>query len=258
MNNLYLKLTVASVCTVLGFALGANTEAKAATFTLRGTEFVVEDTRSPNGSDPDGLGDAYDNNGVLLPVNRVRNSSENLARETRAFYEFSIGNLSSAANTVISHAIFESRILNLQRIYRYLFVDLYGYVGNGGPDISDFQAGVLLGGDNIFQYPPYSSEPPTDLFKFDVTQFVQQRVSNRDAFAGFGIRINGANWWDYGSFNLGGTSDFDRPTLTITTADVPEPVPEPIAIFGSALGLSLGGWLKRKNSSRPNKTTPQH
>jgi PEP-CTERM putative exosortase interaction domain len=89
-------------------------------------------------------------------------------------------------------------------------------------------------------------------------QFVQQRVSNRDAFAGFGIRINGANWWDYGSFNLGGTSDFDRPTLTITTADVPEPVPEPIAIFGSALGLSLGGWLKRKNSSRPNKTTPQH
>ena len=166
-NNLYLKLTVASVCTVLGFALGANTEAKAATFTLRGTEFVVEDTRSPNGSDPDGLGDAYYNNGVLLPVNRVRNSSENLARETRAFYEFSIGNLSSAANTVISHAIFESRILNLQRIYRYLFVDLYGYVGNGGPDISDFQAGVLLGGDNIFQYPPYSSEPPTDLFKFD-------------------------------------------------------------------------------------------
>jgi hypothetical protein len=47
-------------------------------------------------------------------------------------------------------------------------------------------------------------------------------------------------------------------TLTIRTADVAEPVPEPTTMFGSALALSLGGWLKRKKSSQQKKTTPQH
>jgi hypothetical protein len=41
--------------------------------------------------------------------------------------------------------------------------------------------------------------------------------------------------------------------LTIIT----EPVPEPTTIFGSALALGVGGWLKRKKSNRLNKTTPQ-
>ncbi|MEG4293256.1 PEP-CTERM sorting domain-containing protein [Microcoleus sp. C2C3] len=36
------------------------------------------------------------------------------------------------------------------------------------------------------------------------------------------------------------------------------PVPEPTTIFGSALALSLGGWLKRKKLSRQDKTAPQH
>jgi hypothetical protein len=88
--------------------------------------------------------------------------------------------------------------------------------------------------------------------------FVRERVRNRDAFAGFGIRIDGANWWDYGSFHLGGTSNFYHPSLTITTADVAEPVPEPTTIFASAIALGVGGWLKRKKSSQQNKTAPQH
>lgn len=37
-----------------------------------------------------------------------------------------------------------------------------------------------------------------------------------------------------------------------------QPVPEPTTIFGSALALGIGGWLKRKKSSQQNKTTPQH
>jgi hypothetical protein len=37
MYNLYHKVAVASVCTALGFALGANKEVKAATFTLTRT-----------------------------------------------------------------------------------------------------------------------------------------------------------------------------------------------------------------------------
>jgi hypothetical protein len=44
MNNLYHKIAVASVCTALGFALGANKEARAATFTFTSTSssFVVD------------------------------------------------------------------------------------------------------------------------------------------------------------------------------------------------------------------------
>jgi len=34
-------------------------------------------------------------------------------------------------------------------------------------------------------------------------------------------------------------------------------VPEPTTIFGSALALGVGGWLKRKKSSQPDKTAPQ-
>jgi hypothetical protein len=43
MNNLYRKVTIASICTALSFTLGANKEAKPATFTLTATEFFVED-----------------------------------------------------------------------------------------------------------------------------------------------------------------------------------------------------------------------
>ncbi|WP_445245560.1 PEP-CTERM sorting domain-containing protein [Microcoleus sp. OTE_8_concoct_300] len=45
--------------------------------------------------------------------------------------------------------------------------------------------------------------------------------------------------------------------MIIETADATEPVPEPTTIFGSAIGLCLGGWLKRKKSSQQDKTTPQ-
>ena len=84
-----------------------------------------------------------------------------------------------------------------------------------------------------------------------MTPFVKQRVSNGDPFAGFGFRV-----FNPGFVELGGDSFPGYPiTLVVETA---EPVPEPTTIFGSAIGLCLGGWLKRKKSSRSNKTTPQH
>ena len=46
-------------------------------------------------------------------------------------------------------------------------------------------------------------------------------------------------------------------TFTLTGEHRSEPVPEPTTIFGSALALGVGGWLKRKKSSQQNKTTPQ-
>ena len=63
MNNLYHKIAVVSVCTTLGFALGANKEVKAATFTLRLTSSADSDgiSFSIRDSNPqDGLGDFID------------------------------------------------------------------------------------------------------------------------------------------------------------------------------------------------------
>ena len=67
-----------------------------------------------------------------------------------------------------------------------------------------------------------------------MTTLVNGRVSNRNALAGFVIGI--LNW---GEVTLGGTDALGRSSLTIETADVAEPVPEPTTIFGSALALGL-------------------
>jgi hypothetical protein len=83
---------------------------------------------------------------------------------------------------------------------------------------------------------------------FNVVQFiVNQRIENNDYF-----------WL---SLRAGRESFLTLPgetTLTITTEPVTtEPVPEPTTIFGSAIGLCLGGWLKRRKSNQQNKTAPQ-
>jgi hypothetical protein len=239
MNNHYHKVAVAvaSVCTALSFTLGASKEVKAATFTLVPTySFVAIDWGSPNSSSLDGLGDAY--YPTSIPSADIRSDIE-----TRASYEFNIGNLSLATNTVIRHAIVEARINS--RITNFPnFLSIFGYVGNEMYDISDFEAGVFLNSVDV------SSSSAGDILRFDVTPFVNQLVNNNNAFAGFTIRAS----------NFGGVvlNAYDNnSSLVIETADVAEPVPEPTTIFGSAIGLCLGGWLKRKKSTPQNKTTSQ-
>jgi hypothetical protein len=84
---------------------------------------------------------------------------------------------------------------------------------------------------------------------FDVLQFITERVENNNSFAGFGIRF----------LNGEGFITLDREAhLIVTTANVSEPVPEPTTIFGSGIGLGLGGWLKRKKSALQNKTASQN
>ena len=95
---------------------------------------------------------------------------------------------------------------------------------------------------------------------FNVLPFINNRIGSNNSFAGFGIRFSK----EEGFINL-----TPRAHLTITTAKVAEPVPapsnflanervpEPTTIFGSAIGLCLGGWLKRKKSTFPNKTKSQ-
>jgi hypothetical protein len=243
MNNLYHKVAVSSVCTALSFALGANEEAYSATFTLQPTlTFEVVDLGSPNSSSPDWRGDAYYYTNYPSVHSRT-----NLDR--RASYEFNISNL-SLANALIRHAIVETRINSV--INRFpIFLAIFGYVGNGIPDISDFEAGVYL------NYVSNSLSPSAgNILSFDVTPFVNQLVRNNDTLAGFTIRASSYISFGGGSgVSLNATDNNSR--LVIETIGVVEPVPEPTTIFGSALALSLGGWLKRKNSSLNNQTAPQ-
>jgi hypothetical protein len=229
MYNLYRKVAVASVCTALGFALGANKEAKAATFTLaRTSSFVVVD------SNGDGLGDYSVTSLGNLPVGILG------SEEARAFYEFNIANLSLPSNTVISQAIFQAGVNTILGNDPSFQVDLFGYTADRRPFIRDsFGAGVYLDSDQPTQ--------PGQVLSFDVASLINQSIRNNDVFAGFGIRTNGR-----GNFTIN-----EDASLIITTVDVAEPVPEPTTIFGSALALSLGGWLKRKKSSQQNKTAPQ-
>jgi hypothetical protein len=246
MNNLYRKVAVASVCTALGFALGANKEASAATFTLAPTiSFqVIDDGYGDPGDENtspyyprDGVGDRFWENYFLFA--KVREV------EVRLLTEFNIDSFSSVPSADISRVLLQTQLSGWDSYNPGL--GLFGYVGNGTADLSDFGAGVLL--SSVY----FSSSSPGDLLSFDVTGFVKQRVSNGDSFAGFGFRA-----LDYGVVSLGGDSFPGYPlTLVVETADVAEPVPEPTTIFGSAIGLGLGGWLKRKKSSQQHKTTSQ-
>ena len=258
MNNLYRKVAVASVGMVLGFALGANKEAKAATFTLTpATSFGVTDQNR------DAVGDSY-YGGAPFHVGISGNPPGQL-QEDRAFYEFNIANLSLAPNTVISSAIFQVRVDSLSAYHRYYAMQLFGYRGNGQPDASDFSEGI--GGAFEGSLPPVS-DFETSIYldwynpvgyetvrkfnfnlDFSVTPFVNELISKNNAFAGFSVR-------DY-YYHFGDATLNQNASLIITTVDVPEPVPEPTTIFGSAIALSLGGWLKGKKSSQQHKTTSQ-
>jgi hypothetical protein len=85
---------------------------------------------------------------------------------------------------------------------------------------------------------------PNQMLTFNILSFVVNQKINNNNYFGVIIQASGEPF-----FTLS-----DKASLTITT----EAVPEPTTIFGSALALGVGGWLKRKKSSQQNKTTPQH
>jgi len=251
MNTFYPKVAVASICTALGLALGVSPEVKAASFTLEPTTtFEVIDyskrvlTEDGYVYEYDGIGDSVRIIDYFL-VARVREA------EGARFAEFNIDSFSLLPNKIIRSVLFETQISTFEFYtgapWNPGSLSIFGYVGNGTEEASDLEAGVFLSSVDI------SSSSPGDILSFDVTQFVNQRVTNADAFAGFAIRA-----LNPGTVVLGGDSFLDTPLrMVVETADVAEPVPEPTTIIGSAIGLCLGGWLKRKKSSQQNKTIPQ-
>jgi hypothetical protein len=251
MNNLYHKIAVASVCTALGFALGANKEASAATFTLAPTiNFqVIDDGIWGGGEDYEGY--YFDGVGDRFWIENDFSFAQLRPVGVRLLAEFNIDSFSSVPNADISRVLLQTQLAFVgSSDWEYRnpgSFGLFGYVGNGTDDLSDFGAGELLSSVDV------SSSSPGDLLSLDVTPFVKQRASNGDSFAGFGFRV-----FNPGIVSLGGESFPGDPLrMVVETADVAEPVPEPTTIFGSAIGLGLGGWLKRKKSSQQNKTTSQ-
>ncbi|MBD0298877.1 MAG: PEP-CTERM sorting domain-containing protein [Microcoleus sp. T1-bin1] len=240
MNSFYHKVAVTSVCVALGFVLGASEEVKAATITLTPTiQFGIHTRFNRFGASFSALSPRYD---------LVSNDSFRTAVSGTRLAEFNISSFFLAPNTIIRSAVFQDKISSFWGSPPFS-LGIFGYIGNGTAELSDLSRGVFLSSVEI------SSLSPGDTLNFDVTTFVNQRVSsNGNPFAGFSIRTLGFNRY---SATLGGTDALGRSSLVIETVDAAEPVPEPTTIFSSAIGLSLGGWLKRKKSSQQNKTTPQ-
>jgi hypothetical protein len=263
MNNLYRKIAVASVCTALGFALGANKEAQAATFSnfqyyWLGSELTFGAIDGGSYGSFDGLGDtvinvSYNNDSESASPHSWGNIERTDAREVAALLEFSFSGLAAhltnfrsenAKITSITNAVL--RIAAGQPNPLPSTMGAFGYVGNGIPEASDFEAGVFLDSKEITTY--------ADWYDFNVTPFVQEMVSNNNEFAGFALRslTQGQIWLPSAGY----------PPQLIVSGEIeegvePEPVPEPTTIFGSAIFLGIGRWLKRKKSAPQNKAKSQ-
>jgi hypothetical protein len=245
MNNLYHKTALACVGIALSLAVGTNKEAKAATFTLTSTgNFLIVD------NDRDELGDWY-YGGVPLPVG-IRESGygeDYFKEEYRAFYDFNFANLSLTSNTVISSVILQTNVVEAEWYGPYFLLSVYGV--NQSLDLLDnvssiFNEGTYLDGKYLGSI---LRREPVGVANFNVLPFINKKIKNNEAFARFGIRNLQSD--RYGDDDGYITINRDA-RLIIKT----EPVPEPTTILGSAIGLCLGGWLKRKKSSQQNKTTP--
>ena len=255
MNNFYHKIAVVFVGIALGFALETHKEAKAATFILRETSrYNLAD------SSQDGLPGWGDTGASLaVGIRDIRDTKQ----EDRAFYEFNIPNLFLDSNTVISSAFLQVNISHIRWYRPYSQLEAYGYtedekvdplgVYNAGEYLDQIAISELSNRIANFNVVPFIP-PRKRTALFNVLPFINQRIGSNNSFAGFGIRsLNGEAF-----VNLELSA-----YLIITNKRVPEPnttnerVPEPTTIFGSAIGLCLGGWLKRKKSTLPNKTTSQ-
>jgi len=235
MSNLYHRVAVASVGIALGFALGANKEARAATFTLTSTRsFYVIDYNQ------DGVIDDGNEQGTERYTGlRLSEDYREELGEYRSSYQFDIANLPLDSNTRIKSAIFHTSINGVQHSAYQAYWAAYGYT----------ESSQLLDHGKYLDSAFVKYSVQDGFANFNVVQFiVKQRIENNDYF-----------WL---SLRAGRESFLTLPgetTLTITTEPVTtEPVPEPTTIFGSAIGLCLGGWLKRKKSNQQNKTAPQH
>ncbi len=150
--------------------------------------------------------------------------------------EFDLGKISIPTQETITNATYQVTVLpNLTfgsgaTGQRPSSLAVRGYLGNGQPDASNFQAGTIL--DTASVSPEYIEET----LNFDVTSFIQNIVSERSNIPGFGIRAQsiGGITLDRGTFSGKG------PKLIISTAPIKTTVPEPGLTFGILTCAFLG------------------
>jgi len=270
MSNLYHKAAVAFVGIALGFVLGAKEKAYSATFsnfTYFYTHLTFHALDGGSYGSFDGLGDTVtDVGGWNNPEMGIKSSWDILERtavsEKAALLEYFLPFVARGVNgyhyldnariTSISHAVLSIEVEHIPSFTEPFndspVLGIFGYVGNGIAEASDFEAGVLLDSTT-------AGVGEWDYVNFNVTPFLSEIVSNNNEWAGFAMRSLNPNF-----FLL--NDRWGRPPLLTISGEFeiiePEPVPEPTTIFGSAIGLCLGGWLKRKKSSPQNKTTSQN
>jgi len=262
MNNLYHKLAVASIYTALGFAIGASEEAKAATFNSQfyySTTFHAYDGGSFGSFD--GLGDAVGRTAHPDPeIPSFHNwflVERTTASEVAALVEFSIPHLTQYSTrrtdtriTNITSAILQVEAEEFASNGSYHPLGLFGYVGNGTAEASDLEAGIFLGS---FTGPRQDTR---NIVSFNVTPFLNRLVSNNNEYAGFSLRSLTENTLFLMGRPEGGRTSRAFPPQLVVEGEY-EVVPEPTTIFGSAIGICLGGWLKRRKSISQNKAKSQ-
>lgn len=229
-----LSVTSVTVAVVMGafLSLLASREARAITTTLQPTiTFEVGDGFF--GTAPfDGQGDAvFPGNFDTVVHGTFAENSENA--------EFNLSGFSLPPQQSITSSIFQVQISSLQVGGSGVNVGqnptslaVRGYVGNGQPDASDFQAGTIL--DTVNLSSPFVGQ----IVQFDVSSFVKNLVSNGNSFAGFGVRAQ----------DFGGLALTRPPKVTLAITTTTKTVPEPSPALGILAFCSLGAvsMLKRR------------
>ncbi len=198
------------------------------TFTIQDPEIDFEVIDGGDLGTFDGLGDE-----VFDTFNTVVRGTFGEAGE---FAEFDITGFSISPSEDITNATFQVQLTSLQVGGLGVdfgenpqFLGLYGYVGNGIAEASDFQAGTLLTTLDI------SQASVGDILTFDVTDFVEDLASDSAAFVGLGVRAQ-----DFGGLAIQESSTVGVPRLTITTtADTPTSLNK--TLFGTSAAEILDG-----------------
>ena len=187
---------------------------------------------------PDGIGDEVFSTFNTVVLGLPGEGVFGPTGESAAIVEFDLSNLSIPVGEVVEQAVFEVQIstfdvsgLGVQASDNPDQLGVYGYVGNGIAEASDFQSGELLTVLDI------SSASAGDILTFDVTEFFQT-VSDQDhSFVGLAVRAQ-----DVGGLAIPESASVPR--LSITTK------PSPNSTSASIFGTTEEDLIEVKGSDR--------
>jgi len=171
----------------------------------------------------------YDGFGDFGPFDGASSVLFGYTGEARECIEFDISPFHVPAGEQVTSALFQVYIMDANIAGMGIAgitpdsVATYGYPGNGVMDLSDFEHGYFLSRVELGEN-PYIGQQLT----FDITEFVQQLVSEGRTWVGLNVRAE----------QLGGIMLFEgpqSPMLTIQTAPVPEPTTLALAAAGVLL-----------------------